>query len=109
MKILLKAISWEFVSNLICFYLAFLMFGNFYSCLIFTIICIVVKILLFCLHELLWKKDISTRQVYDYLTDCFWEVASRPHNTCFLELRFNVRFLEFLSEVSRCMGKKING
>ncbi len=109
MKILLKAISWEFLSNIICLFLAYLMFGNFCSCLIFTIICIVVKVLLFYVHELLWQKGITSRRVYDYLTDCFLEVAQKPHNTCFLELRFNARFLEFLSEVSRCMEKKING
>jgi len=51
-----KALSWETFSNLVCFGLAYLMFGNIGDCAIFTTICFVVKLFLFYLHERAWHQ-----------------------------------------------------
>jgi uncharacterized membrane protein len=51
-----KAISWETFSNLVCFVLAYAMFGNIGGCLIFTGIAFVVKLILFYYHERIWHQ-----------------------------------------------------
>jgi hypothetical protein len=49
-----KAISWEASSNLVCFGLAYIFFGDARGCAIFTGACIGIKILMYCYHEQLW-------------------------------------------------------
>ena len=51
-----KAVTWETFSNLVCLALAYAMFGNFGSCLAFTGICFVVKLILFYYHERIWHQ-----------------------------------------------------
>lgn len=51
-----KAVSWESISNAICLGLAYLMFGNFGGCLIFTGICFILKLGLFYYHDELWDN-----------------------------------------------------
>ena len=51
-----KAVSWELISNAICLWFAYWMFGNFGSCLMFTGICIALKLCLFLVHDELWHQ-----------------------------------------------------
>jgi uncharacterized membrane protein len=51
-----KAVTWETFSNLVCFGLAYAMFGNFGGCAVFTAICFVVKLILFYEHERIWHQ-----------------------------------------------------
>jgi len=51
-----KGLSWESLSNSVCFGLAYLVFGNLGGCAIFTGICFVVKLILFFGHERLWHQ-----------------------------------------------------
>ncbi len=51
-----KALTWETFSNLVCFALAYAMFGNLGGCAAFTGICMVVKLVLFYYHERLWHQ-----------------------------------------------------
>jgi adenylylsulfate kinase len=51
-----KAISWEFFGNLVCFGLAYATFGNIGGCAIFTAVCFLVKLVLFYYHERLWHQ-----------------------------------------------------
>ena len=52
----LKALSWETFSNLVCFGLAYVMFGNLGGCAVFTAVCFIVKLILFYYHERLWHQ-----------------------------------------------------
>jgi uncharacterized membrane protein len=54
-RIIAKAISWELSSNVAGLALAYWWFGNFGTCLAFTVVCIGMKITLFIPHERLWK------------------------------------------------------
>jgi len=51
-----KAISWETFSNLVCGGLAYMMFGNLGGCVAFTLICFVLKVVMFYWHERLWHR-----------------------------------------------------
>jgi uncharacterized membrane protein len=51
-----KALTWETFSNLVCFGLAYLMFGNIGGCAVFTAICFIVKLILFYEHERVWHQ-----------------------------------------------------
>ena len=51
-----KAVSFETVSNLAGFSIAYLMFGNLGGCVVFTGICFVVKLILFYWHERAWHQ-----------------------------------------------------
>jgi len=51
-----KALSWETISNLVCFGLAYLIFGDVGGCAIFTIICFIIKLFLFYEHERIWHQ-----------------------------------------------------
>jgi uncharacterized membrane protein len=51
-----KGFSWETFSNLVCFGMAYMMFGNLGGCAIFTLICFVVKLVLFYYHERIWHQ-----------------------------------------------------
>ena len=51
-----KALTWETFSNLVCFGLAVAVFGNIGGCLTFTVICFLVKLILFYFHERLWHQ-----------------------------------------------------
>ena len=53
---IVKAISWETISNAICLGLAYLMFGNFGGCLLFTGVCFVLKLGLFYYHDRIWHQ-----------------------------------------------------
>ena len=55
-RTLLKAFSWESISNLVCFALAYLVFGSLGGCAIFTLVCFAVKLVLFLVHERLWHQ-----------------------------------------------------
>jgi len=52
----IKGLSWETFSNLVCFTLAYAMFGNIGGCVMFTIIAFVVKLAMFYGHERLWHR-----------------------------------------------------
>jgi uncharacterized membrane protein len=51
-----KAVSWETFSNLVCGGLAYGWFGDLTSCVAFTGVCFVVKLILFYYHERLWHQ-----------------------------------------------------
>ncbi len=51
-----KALTWETFSNLVCFGMAFAVFGNIGGCAIFTLVCFTVKLALFFVHERLWHQ-----------------------------------------------------
>jgi uncharacterized membrane protein len=51
-----KAVCWETVSNLACFGVAYLWFGNLGACLEFTLVCVLLKIALFIPHEHFWQR-----------------------------------------------------
>jgi uncharacterized membrane protein len=53
---IVKAISWESFSNLVCFGLAYLTFGNLGGCAVFTGVCFLVKLVLFYWHERVWHQ-----------------------------------------------------
>ena len=55
-RMIVKAITWEVVSNTICLGLAYTIFGNFGGCLMFTGICFALKIGLFYGHECAWHR-----------------------------------------------------
>ena len=48
--------SWECMSNLVCFALAYMMFGHIGECLVFTMVCVVLKIVGYYLHERWWEE-----------------------------------------------------
>lgn len=52
-----KAVTWETLSNSVCFLIAYLIFGKVGDCLIFTVICTLLKLVLFYYHERLWHKS----------------------------------------------------
>lgn len=51
-----KALSWETFSNLVCLGLAYMVFGNFGGCAVFTAIAFVLKLVLFYYHERIWHQ-----------------------------------------------------
>mgnify|MGYP000937837228 CR=1 FL=1 len=53
---IIKALSWETLSNLVCFGLAYATFGNLGGCAVFTAVCFVVKLILFYWHERAWHQ-----------------------------------------------------
>ena len=55
-RTVVKALSWETSSNLVCFGFAYAMFGNLGGCAIFTGTCFVVKLILFYYHERVWHQ-----------------------------------------------------
>ena len=50
------ALSWEIFSNLICLVFAIAVFGNVAGCILFTVICYFLKLILFYFHERLWHQ-----------------------------------------------------
>lgn len=48
---LLKGLSWEIISTIVTFGIAWLMFGHVVECVLFAVICFVVKSILYYLHE----------------------------------------------------------
>jgi uncharacterized membrane protein len=50
-----KALSWETSSNLVCLGIAYLVWGNIGSCILFTLVCVAIKLAGYCLHEMLWE------------------------------------------------------
>ena len=53
---LLKGLSWEIISTIVTFGIAWLIFGRVAECALFAIICFVVKCVLFYLHERIWHQ-----------------------------------------------------
>jgi uncharacterized membrane protein len=51
-----KAVSWETFSNLVCFGIAYTTFGNLGGCAVFTLVCFIVKLILFYYHERIWHR-----------------------------------------------------
>jgi len=51
-----KALTWESFSNLVCFGMAYAVFGNIGGCAVFTLVCFMVKLILFFFHERLWHQ-----------------------------------------------------
>ncbi len=51
-----KGLSFEVLSNLVCGLLAYEWFGNITSCVLFTLVCFIVKLILFYDHERLWHQ-----------------------------------------------------
>jgi adenylylsulfate kinase len=51
-----KGICWESIGFIITLFAVYLIYGNFLSSLVFTLILTAIKILLFFVHERLWKK-----------------------------------------------------
>jgi uncharacterized membrane protein len=48
---LLKGLSWEAISTIVTFGLAWFMFGHAMECALFVAVCFAVKLVLFYLHE----------------------------------------------------------
>jgi len=55
-RTLVKGLSFEVLSNIVGLWLAYLWFGNFGCCLIFTGVCFIIKLALFYLHERIWHR-----------------------------------------------------
>ena len=53
---IVKALSWETLSNLACFALAYATFGDLGGCAMFTAVCFAVKLILFYYHERTWHQ-----------------------------------------------------
>jgi len=53
---IVKAVSFETVSNLAGFGIAYLMFGNLGGCAMYSGVCFVVKLILFYWHERAWHQ-----------------------------------------------------
>jgi uncharacterized membrane protein len=58
-----KAVSWETFSNLVCGGLAYGWFGDLTSCVAFTGVCFIVKLVLFYYHERIWHQIPFGKQV----------------------------------------------
>jgi len=52
----MKAISWETISTLATFGLAWLMFGQIQTCILFAAISYVMKLGMFFIHERIWHQ-----------------------------------------------------
>jgi len=52
----IKGICWETIGFIITLFAIYLIYGDFLSSLVFTLILTAIKIVLFFLHERLWKK-----------------------------------------------------
>ena len=52
----IKGLSWECFSNLVCGGLAYGWFGDLTSCVAFTGVCFIVKLILFYWHERAWHR-----------------------------------------------------
>lgn len=55
-RTVVKGLSFEVVSNLAGFVIAYAMFGNINSCLVFTAVCFLVKTAIFYYHERIWHQ-----------------------------------------------------
>ena len=55
-RTLTKAVSWEITANVPCLWLAWFIFGNFGGCVVFTLACVLLKILIFIPHENIWHS-----------------------------------------------------
>jgi len=53
---ILKGLSWETVSTIVIFALAWLMFGHAVECAVFVVTCFAVKSVLFYVHERVWHQ-----------------------------------------------------
>lgn len=53
---LLKGLCWEIISTILTFGIAWLMFGHVAECILFAIICFVVKCVLYYAHERIWHQ-----------------------------------------------------
>ena len=53
---LLKGLSWESLSTVLTFGLAWLIFGRVTVCLMFAAICFAVKSVLYYIHERIWHQ-----------------------------------------------------
>jgi len=51
-----KAISWEFISHVLTFLLALVVFGKIGMCLAFTVVSFLTKMILFYFHDRLWHQ-----------------------------------------------------
>jgi hypothetical protein len=54
-KMILKSLSFEFSSNVAGLWMAYWWFGNIGTCLAFTGVCMVVKIIMMLIHEWIWE------------------------------------------------------
>jgi len=52
----IKGVSWETIGFIITLFAIYLIYGNFLSSLVFTLILTLFKVFLFFFHERLWKK-----------------------------------------------------
>ncbi len=52
---LVKDLSYQAISNVASFGLAYFMFGNICDCATFGVVCFVVKTIIFYFHERLWN------------------------------------------------------
>ena len=55
-RTVIKATTYQLISNTVCLGLAYGMFGRFNDCLLFTGICFVMKLVLFYYHERTWHQ-----------------------------------------------------
>jgi len=55
-RIMVKAISWESISLVLTFLIAWLIFDELIVCGIFAVISFVVKIVVYYIHEQVWSK-----------------------------------------------------
>jgi len=61
---LLKGLSWETISTIVTFALAWLMFGHAVECVVFVAAYFAVKSVLFYVHERIWHQ-VSYGKRYD--------------------------------------------
>ena len=52
----IKGVCWETISFILTFFAVYLIYGDFLNSLKFSLVLTTIKILLFFLHERLWKK-----------------------------------------------------
>ena len=52
----IKGVCWETISFILTFFAVYLVYGNFIDSLKFSLVLTTIKILLFFIHERLWKK-----------------------------------------------------
>ncbi len=73
MQHLIKAVTFETLSNTLCLGIAYSYFGHFGACLIFTGICFVLKLILYYYHEKVWEHYRPSKQD-EPLNLEYWEI-----------------------------------
>ena len=65
---LIKGLSFEIISNIAGFALAYAWFGDFGNCLLFTGVCFAMKLVIFYYHERFWHQFTWGKKKHDPTT-----------------------------------------